>query len=50
MCLPSGYMSGGKSDSNNVASRQQAITVTYDKLLSAAEVCVCVCVCVCVIK
>jgi len=40
-----------KSESHNVASRQQAITTTYEKLVQAAEVsvyvCVCVFVCVC---
>ena len=30
-----------KSDSHNVASRQQAIASTYEKLVQAAEVCVC---------
>jgi len=37
-----------KSESHNVASRQQAITTTYEKLVQAAEVSVYVCVCVCV--
>ena len=34
-----GYGAGAKSDSQNVASRQQAITTAYDKLLTAAQVC-----------
>ncbi len=29
---------GAKSDSQNVASKQQSVTSTYEKLLAAAEV------------